>query len=346
MQTLQISSDQCSHCNSGLLAGDRFCETCGTPCPSPSPTACTHCGALALDTEGFCQQCGLRSPQGDEPLQLQLSLDCAGLSDRGLQRYLNQDAIAILAWPDTQPESWGLVVCDGIGSSARAEQAAQLAAATVGESLQASLQASFQDPLQKQFQAQIMLPQTLDSLLVGCLGRSLDQAQQAVAHLAQGEANAPATTVVVAVIRDRQLAVGWLGDSRAYWLAAQGSCQLTQDHSDAAHRLTRWLGADADLHQYPPQFVCRELLDSGYVLLCSDGLWNYAPEPEQLWQILHPPEAAAAAADLDADGARDCAWAPEPDTAILTQRLIDFARSQGGHDNISAVLLRITHQSA
>ncbi len=334
MQTLQNSiAHRCGQCGSGLLAGEGFCEACGTPRPPRSATLCEHCGALALDTEGFCQQCGLRSVPKDKPLRLELSGDCAGLSDRGLRRLLNQDAIALLALPPSQPECWGLVVCDGISSSARAEWAAQLAAATLGEDLRVRIISHARDdsPL-----GEGDTGGELKRCVHGwteALARSLDLAQQSVARLAPANSDAPATTAVVAVVcdsmgrlgRDRQLILGWLGDSRAYWLTAQGGQQLTLDHSDTSHRLTHWLGADADWQKHPPQFASFVLEGPGYVLLCSDGLWNYAPKPEQLWQILHP----------DADQSRDL------DAAVLTQRLIDFARDRGGHDNISAVLLRV-----
>ncbi len=310
----------CSQCNAPLFTGDRFCETCGTPCSAPALPSqpCNHCGALALDAEGFCQDCGLRSMPEDPPLQLQLSSRCAALSDRGLRRRLNQDAIALLNQPAqaAQPAYWGLILCDGIGSASRAELAAQVAVATISQVLQ----------------NQITSATATDRPLVELLEPAMAQAQTAVTDLARGESNVPATTVVAALVRDRQLAVGWLGDSRAYWLSSRGGYQITQDHSDSVqhHQLTRWLGADADFHQFPPQFTTVELPGSGYVLLCSDGLWNYAPEPEHLWQFLQRsecPEAAETAA---------------PPTAILTQRLIDFARSQGGHDNISAALLQIS----
>ncbi len=57
-----------------------------------------------------------------------------------------------------------------------------------------------------------------------------------------------------------------------------------------------------------------------WLLLCSDGLWNYAETPAALVQ--------AASQGLQGDAADLCA------------RLVAFARSSGGHDNITAVAVR------
>ena len=86
----------------------------------------------------------------------------------------------------------------------------------------------------------------------------------AVPWLEDGSRDAPSCTVVLAVWDGADVTVGWLGDSRAYWLDGAGCRQLTVDHSWAeeqvssgrlsremaeadgrAHAITRWLGADA-----------------------------------------------------------------------------------------------------
>jgi serine/threonine protein phosphatase PrpC len=54
----------------------------------------------------------------------------------------------------------------------------------------------------------------------------------------------------------------------------------------------------------------------GLVLLCSDGLWNYYPEPEAL--------SAAAMDDTPLAAAR---------------RMVRMANEAGGHDNITVVLI-------
>ena len=89
-------------------------------------------------------------------------------------------------------------------------------------------------------------------------------AAAAVAALAPGVPDAPSCTLVAALVdaATGAITVGWVGDSRAYWLADNGDARLlTADHSWAAemvaagildasaamrdpraHAITRWLG--------------------------------------------------------------------------------------------------------
>jgi serine/threonine protein phosphatase PrpC len=129
----------------------------------------------------------------------------------------------------------------------------------------------------------------------------------------------------------------WLGDSRAYWLAAgPGATRLTADDSLAqemvasgllaeaeamaspqAHVITRWLGADiADPRPHVARF---EPQGAGAVLVCSDGLWNYLPEAADLAGLALP------AALTDPLGAASA--------------MVKFALDAGGMDNITVVLV-------
>ena len=86
-----------------------------------------------------------------------------------------------------------------------------------------------------------------------------------------------------------------------------------------AHAITRWLGKDAP--DLTPHVVEHTIEGPGWVLVCSDGLWNYASEPEAL------------RAQIAAGGAS------EP--AGLALALTDFANAQGGQDNITVALARV-----
>jgi serine/threonine protein phosphatase PrpC len=130
----------------------------------------------------------------------------------------------------------------------------------------------------------------------------------------------------------------WLGDSRAYWLAAapdSAAQRLTKDDSLAeemvaaglldeadalasphAHVVTRWIGAD--LGESAPHVATFEPPGPGVVLLCSDGLWNYQPEAAKLADLALP------SALTDPLGA--------------AAKLVTFALDAGGTDNITAVL--------
>jgi serine/threonine protein phosphatase PrpC len=149
---------------------------------------------------------------------------------------------------------------------------------------------------------------------------------------------------LVAALIDEQderpvVTLGWVGDSRAYWLAGDGAAELlTTDHSWAAemvgagildaatamrdpraHAITRWLGAD----QAPVPGITTLVPDGpGVVLLCSDGLWNYEPDARSL--------AALALPVLAREGPRAAAEA-----------LTVFALDAGGRDNITVVCIPV-----
>jgi serine/threonine protein phosphatase PrpC len=245
----------------------------------------------------------------------------AGVTDKGCRHPSNEDAMTLDVAPTSAGPASLAVVCDGVSTSDRPGEAAQTAADTAAEVLARALRAGVAGE---------------DALLTAALA-----ADSAVRELAGNSVNAPATTFVAGVATRGQVSVCWLGDSRAYWLPADdalGARQLTQDDSVAselaavgvlteaealvsphAHVVTRWLGADADTPA--PHIVSFEPADPGILLLCSDGLWNYAPDPDALRRLALP----AALADL-----------PGAANALLR-----FALEAGGHDNITVVLIAV-----
>jgi serine/threonine protein phosphatase PrpC len=142
------------------------------------------------------------------------------------------------------------------------------------------------------------------------------------------------------VVSGSLITVAWCGDSRAYWFPDSGDGrQLTVDHSlgsellatgksraeaeadPAFHTITRWLGADSVDHS--PELASQSIDGPGWLLACSDGLWNYA-------SVL--PEMRTLLSDLSASAGAD----PVP----LAGALVDWANAAGGHDNITAALAR------
>ncbi|HEX9339466.1 MAG TPA: serine/threonine protein phosphatase, partial [Pseudonocardiaceae bacterium] len=155
-----------------------------------------------------------------------------------------------------------------------------------------------------------------------------------------GIGNAPACTYVSAVVSGSEVTVGWVGDSRAYWLAPDDSTCLTVDDSWAermvasgaltaaeafadprSHALVSWIGADAG--EVEPHVRTVRPDGPGVVLVCSDGLWNYLWEADEL-------AAAALPAAIDAP------------FRVATE-LTALALDRGGHDNITVVLVPFGH---
>jgi len=210
------------------------------------------------------------------------------------------------------------VVCDGVSTAVRPEAASAAAARTAADALADATRAGT-DPTVA----------TRTAVAV---------AATAVAKLAPLDSpnDAPSCTFVSALVTSGSITAGWVGDSRAYWLAAEGATVLTEDDSWAAemvargaltpaeatanplgHALTAWLGANAgDISARITTFVPD---GPGAVLVCSDGLWNYVPEATALAALALP---EAIEAPLRA-----------------ASRLVQYALDAGGHDNTTVVIL-------
>ena len=300
------------------------------------PVVCAACGGTVA-ADGYCEQCGTPATRPRDHWIDQPVLWVAAVCDRGVRHSRNEDAVAVAA--ESAPGSFAaLVVCDGV-SSAPDSDLASLAAARAardvlaGPELAGALEAPDADrgPL---------LAQAIDAAGLAAHGAASDVASRVAG---EGRGNPPSTTFVAAVLAARRLVIGTVGDSRAYWLPDDGDAvQLSTDDSWAAeamalglprdeaesgpnaHAITRWLGADAPDPR--PRTVERQLDGAGWVMLCSDGLWNYCSE----------------AGDLAALVARQAAALPPPTpVGPLATALVAWAVDAGGADNISVALARV-----
>jgi len=323
----------CPACGEPAGPDDGYCEVCGAELAPAAVSSgaggaleCPVCSAdgraprsnppAGVSPEGYCESCGRKVPSGRDREELDVGL-AAGVTDRGLRHARNEDAMALaVARVSGEPVALA-VVCDGVSSAPRADEASLSAVRAAARSLLSAVRAG-DDP----------------AVASAAAARA---AGTAVGDLTS-PAGAPAATYVSAVVDGTVVTVCWLGDSRVYWLAADGSssCCLTADDSLAeelvagghatveeamaspqAHVITRWLGAD--LPEPEPHVSRFEPPGQGVVLLCSDGLWNYQPEATELAAMTLPaaltdPPAAAAA-------------------------LVKFAVDAGGADNITTVLM-------
>jgi serine/threonine protein phosphatase PrpC len=318
----------CPACGEPIGPDDGFCEVCGAelaPAAVSSGAAggapeCPLCAAdgrppAGVSPEGYCEFCGRKVPSGRDREELDVG-PAAGVTDRGLRHARNEDAMALAATRVSGEPVALAVVCDGVSSAPRSDEASLSAVRAAAGWLLSAVRAG-DDP-------------------AAASAGAARAAGSAVADLASA-AGVPAATYASAVVDGTGVTVCWLGDSRIYWLAADvsGSRCLTTDDSIAAelvaggltvdeamkspqaHVITRWLGAD--LPEPEPHVARFEPPDRGAVLLCSDGLWNYQPEAAELAAMALPaaltdPLAAAAA-------------------------LVKFAVDAGGADNITTVLM-------
>ncbi|HUY46980.1 MAG TPA: PP2C family serine/threonine-protein phosphatase [Streptosporangiaceae bacterium] len=243
----------------------------------------------------------------------------AGVTDRGLRHDRNEDAMELAVAGTAQGPVPLAVVCDGVSTSIRPDEASRAAAQAAARVLRSAAEAGA-DLLQASSEA-------------------VRSAGEAVASLADSPGGVGSATFISAVLTRDAVTLCWLGDSRAYWLAAAaGSAaeRLTRDDSLAeemvslgllqeaealdspqAHVVTRWVGAENG--EAAPHVTRFEPPGAGVLLLCSDGLWNYQPEAAHLAALALP------GALTDPLGA--------------AKALVKFALDAGGRDNITVVLI-------
>ncbi|HRC46491.1 MAG: protein phosphatase 2C domain-containing protein [Ilumatobacteraceae bacterium] len=346
----------CPACGEPIVAGDAFCESCGSelasavaaPVPTGSPRAesfpvpkttlsqapgiadqCLECSGKVLD-DGFCSQCGKKAPSPRDHWQESPVEWIGGVCDKGVVHARNEDAMALAGLPDRSLAV--LVVCDGVTSAPDSDRAALAAAREACATLSGT-----PGPVAGGVAATV-------SHWGVAIERACADANAAAIGVARALGNPsepPSCTFIAAVVDNGVVTLGWCGDSRAYWLPDTGDAvQLMLDHSlgteliqsgmsrsDAEtdptfHTITRWLGADSV--DATPDIASHQLTEPGWLLLCSDGLWNYASPAVAVQSLVHDQVAAGLSAPV-----------------AIAAALVRWANEQGGHDNITAALARV-----
>ena len=132
------------------------------------------------------------------------------------------------------------------------------------------------------------------------------------------------TTVKQKIVRYMGIALDEAEEAKLRQMAQefieQGMPRAEAEAMPKAHAITKWLGSDA-VEVIPRTGVLRPS-GEGWLLVCSDGLWNYASEPVALAEQL----VAAAAVD--------------PSPLAIGRALVTWANAQGGQDNVTVALAR------
>jgi serine/threonine protein phosphatase PrpC len=236
-------------------------------------------------------------------------------TDTGRVRSSNQDSYAAGEFPDGV--AWA-VVCDGMGGTSGGSVASSAAVRTISEQISAAYR-----------------PGMPESSLKNMLVTAITNANYSIFDLAEKDPSLKGmgTTVVAAVVRPDAVYIAHAGDSRAYMLSTDGIKQLTKDHSvvqamvengeitkqQAANHpsrnlITRALGVDEDVRI---DFTQADLQSSDILLICTDGLTNYADDQ--------------AISGAVSDGKY----------SEYADRLVDLANSNGGGDNITVVVIAL-----
>jgi len=263
--------------------------------------------------------CGVRERPGDTRIELDLVF-AAAVSDQGRVHRRNEDSFHLEVSGD---RNVAIVVCDGISSASAGNVAARDAARAAG----AVLGQAIADPARD----------AQDALLEAI--KAANEAVVEVEWTTRVKRVDPSCTLVSALCRGSDLVIGWVGDSRAYWFDGQEPRQLTVDDSFAEesvakgiltpeqaakspflHSITHWVGPDSP--ERPPRLVSLRPDRPGRLVLCTDGLWNYAPDAGELARLVEELPAGAA-------------------PAAVARALADTANDRGGHDNITVAVVDI-----
>lgn len=361
----------CTVCGYEAYPGDLFCENCSAPLPGtertgaaveaaaaaaspsvespsggvntqpidvgPLSTTCSNCGGTTFQ-DGYCTTCGAPAVKARDHFREQPAPWVAAVSDRGIRHHRNEDAMALSALPAPDTRAV-LVVCDGVSSSMDPDVASLAAARAARDVLTTS------QPSSPSIAGRIKTwTELLGQAATAANAEAVDTYRNPTNRPGERENSPPSCTFVAAVIDGPLVVVGWVGDSRAYWLPDAGPAEMLSvddswaseaiaagmSRADAeaaprAHSITRWLGVDS------PDFSARCAATTpdgpGWLLVCSDGLWNYCSPAPAMGALV-----ARTSSTNDGDPLRTAA------------ALVDWANAEGGMDNITVALARLNPQ--
>lgn len=192
-----------------------------------------------------------------------LRLDYSALSDVGRVRKNNQDSG--YAGP------WLLSVCDGVGGAARGDIAS---ATAIGQLRRLDTDPGSDDLL---------------GLISGALHRAHDRIAETVEE--EPALRGTSTTAVVALFDGTRLALGHIGDSRAYLLREGNLSQLTTDHTFVQSLIDEGRITEEEAESHPhrhlilkaldgatdlePDLFTVDLAEGDRILVCSDGVSGF-----------------------------------------------------------------------
>lgn len=249
----------------------------------------------------------------------------AALSDRGLRRENNEDALLVL------PSEGLVAIADGMGGHACGEQASRF----VLESLEEFF-------LVPEGEDGVTWPMATMTDADAALSRLVSGIQYADHQLKAQKASSPqcrdmGTTIVAVLLDGARIHLAHVGDSRVYRLRRGTLSCLTRDHSLAndpsmsgvpwlseeekrrrvGHILTRCLGVGNE-RRVEVTRITQALEPGDRFLLCSDGLSDLV-EDDEITETL----------------------ASEGHLLVACRALIEQANQRGGRDNITVALVDI-----
>ncbi|MBI1733450.1 MAG: Stp1/IreP family PP2C-type Ser/Thr phosphatase [Gammaproteobacteria bacterium] len=260
-------------------------------------------------------------------MNLKDSLEIVNQSDVGRRRPHNEDSTL------SDPSRGLVILADGMGGYKAGEVASAIAATTIHHEISSGLKRlrPGRDHTAEGLHAESAV---VRDAIVTANGRIFSTAQK------ETDCHGMGTTIVVCLFHNDCVTVAHVGDSRVYRLRAGTFAQITKDHSLIQELIDRGLYSPEDAARNAPKNlvtralgiepevrvdVAEEQVKVGDLyLLCSDGL-NDMVDDEEIRLTLSKYSGNLARA---------------------TEELIRTANANGGRDNTSIIMVRVTENYA
>lgn len=220
------------------------------------------------------------------------------------------------------------IVADGLGGHDNGQVASRMAINIIAERIVRELLAA---PLSVEKNGETAKPLD-EEALISLFHDAIQDANTALVQKNQQDKTDMGSTITGFMIVGDHAYIINVGDSRTYMLRGQQLYQLTTDHSLVGQLVASGLIEPDDVYTHPQRSqifrslgdklnvqidMFKQQLHPGDILLsCSDGLWEMVRNP-QIESMLNN--------------------APDPQTACT--QLIEAANTNGGEDNVSAVIV-------
>ncbi len=245
-----------------------------------------------------------------------------GLTDIGRQRQHNEDMLLL----DTGAGLF--LVADGMGGHAAGEVASRIAVDSISEFIVHTVEddGTWPHAYDERFSR-------TTNRLVAALKIANTRVLEAMRN--DSKLRGMGTTVVASLFEGNRASIAHVGDSRAYLIRDSKISRITNDHSWVHEQVQAGMLSEAEAEKHPLRNVITralggalnvtpdaseiECLTNDIFLLCSDGLTGMVPE-EEILKVM----------------------SEHPDLEDACKCLIEFANQKGGHDNVTAVLVRVS----
>lgn len=264
-----------------------------------------------------------------------------GASDVGHRHEVNQDAYRVELVPAEGRTMSVLVIADGVSSAMNSDIASDQAVAAASRRIVGHLTEKPGNTPEELAEVMADAFALANMAVLGGTGEASGGGIGGGIGDDGMDAVTGSCTLIAGVTTPESIEVANVGDSRGYWVGDDGTCvRMSIDDSVAqaridmgvpreeaetgvhSHAITRWIGPAAT--DVTPRVLSYTPDTSGWLLICSDGLWNYASDPTEIGALVQH-------ATADSTAERGAQW------------LVDWALGQGGRDNVTVALARWEH---